>query len=188
MHPVITLLNSIYPLTPFLQDKMADILKEKSFLKKEYLLKAGHVCRNIFFIEKGLVRCFHNSNDQEVCSWFMKEGDLMISVESFYTQRESFESIQALEDCKVYSVGYSDLQNLYKNYLEFNFIGRILTEKYYVLSEQRTNALRMQRASDRYRFISNNHPELVKRVHSKYIASYLGVSEETLSRIKSEKY
>jgi len=73
----------------------------------------------------------------------MKEGDFMISVESFFNQKESYESIQALEDCEVYSASYNDVQNLYNKFPEYNFVGRVLTEKYYVLSEQRLYSLRM---------------------------------------------
>src|SRR4051812_15242581 len=121
MNPVIALLNSISPLSSALQEHMNDILEEKSFLKREYFLKAGHVCRNIYFITSGLVRCYYHKGDTEVCSWFMKEGDLMISVESFYSQTASYESIQAIEDCEVYSADYFDLQHLYKDFQEYNF-------------------------------------------------------------------
>jgi CRP-like cAMP-binding protein len=188
MNDFIELLNAIYPLSTAFKEDLTALLKEKKLQKKEYLLKSGHVCRNICFIKKGLVRCFYNRGDMEICSWFMKEGDFIISVESFFTQKESFESIQALEDCEMYCIEYVELQLLYKKFPEFNFIGRILTEKYYVLSEQRLYSLRMQRSSERYQFIMNNYPELIQRVPSKYIASYLGVSEETMSRIRSGKY
>jgi CRP-like cAMP-binding protein len=187
MNPVIALLNSIYSLTPHLQEQMNAILKEKVFQKKEYLLKAGHVCRNIFFMKEGLVRCFNHNKDKEVCTWFMKEGDLIISVQSFYRQRESKENIQALEDCEVYMVDHFELQNLYNSYLEYNFIGRILTEKYYLLCDERLQVLHLANAHDRYQYLLENHNELVQRVPSKYLASYLGVTEQSLSRIKKAR-
>jgi hypothetical protein len=117
----------------------------------------------------------------------MKEGDLIISVESFYQQKPSYESIQALEDCTLISQQYNELQEMYKRFLELNFIARVLTEKYYNLSEQRLYSIRMLRASERYKFLLDNYPELIQRVPSKYLASYLSVTEETLSRIKSKK-
>ena len=79
------------------------------------------------------------------------------------------------------------MQYLYRNCLEFNFIGRVLTEKYYRLSEQRLYSLRMQRAIERYDFIMERFPQIILRVPSKYIASYLGITEETLSRIRAVK-
>lgn len=188
MDELLAYINSLMPLSNELKEQLATILHEKVFCKKEYLLKAGHICRNICFIKKGLVRCFYHKGEQEVCSWFMKEGDIIISVESFFNQKESYESIQALEDCTVYCAEYNDLQSLYKKYPEFNFVGRILTERYYVLSEQRLFSLRMQRSFERYQFIRDHYPEIIQRVPSKYIASYLSVTEETLSRIRSGKY
>lgn len=155
--------------------------------KKDYLLRAGHVSRNICFIAKGLLRCFYFKDGEEVSSWFMKEGDVIISVESFFTQKESYESIQALEDSLLYYITYDELQHLYRHFPEFNFIGRVLVERYYTLSEQRLFSLRMQRSQERYEYLLQHHPELVLRVPMKNLASYLGITEETLSRIRSKK-
>ena len=118
----------------------------------------------------------------------MKEGDVIISVESFFTQKPSYEAIQAIEDCELYFIEYDELQFIYRHFPEFNFIGRVLTEKYYTLSEQRLYSMRMQRASERYQYLLDHFPELVKRVASKYLASYLGVTEVTLSKIKGKVY
>jgi len=187
MKEFIRFLNSIHPITPQLEDHLTRTLKEKTYLKKEYLLKSGHVCRNICFIEKGLVRCFYNKGKNEICSWFMKEGDMIISVESFFQQKPGYESIQALEDCTVLLVEFNELQYMYRNFPEMNFIGRSLTEKYYTLSEQRLHSLRMQKSDLRYEYLIKNLPELIQRVPSKYIASYIGVTEQSLSRIRGQK-
>lgn len=188
MDELFAYINSIIPLSDELRDHLISVLQEKTFSKKEFLLKAGHVCRNICFIKKGLFRCFYNLDSTEVCSWFMREGDVIISTESFFQQKPSIESIQALEDSVIYSISYEQLQNLYRTFPEFNFIGRVVTQKYYTLSEQRLYSIRMQRSADRYKYLMENFPELIQRVPSKYIASYIGVTEETLSRIRSAKY
>lgn len=117
----------------------------------------------------------------------MKEGDVIVSVESFFSQTESYESIHALEDCRLHSLSYRDLQEAYQNYPEFNFIGRLLTEKYYRLSEERLYSIRMQRGLEKYKSLIEHHPQLIQRVPSKYLASYLGLTEETLSRIRAQK-
>jgi hypothetical protein len=103
----------------------------------------------------------------------MKEGDLCVSVESFFKQKESYENIQAIEDSSVLYMDYKDLQYMYRTYPESNFIGRVLTEVYYTLSEQRLYSLRMQKASERYYYLIQNHTDLIQRVPSKYLASYL---------------
>ena len=186
MNNLLAFLNSIIPLSVELQQHLSIILKQKEYKKKSLLLQAGQISKNIFFIEKGLTRCFYLKETTEVCSWFMKEGDVIISVESFFKQLPSYESVQALEDTLVYYIDYEELQYIYRNFLEFNFIARVLTEKYYTLAEQRLFSLRMQKASERYQHILKNFPELIQRVPSTYLASYLGITLETLSRIKAK--
>lgn len=187
MVPLLKFLNAIYPLSERLVDYLQKHVKTRRISKKAFLLNAGEVSQHIFFIESGLVRCFYLKNGVEVSSWFMKEGDTIVSVGSFFDQKESFESIQALEDSTVHGISFDELQFIYKNFSEFNFIGRVLTEKYYVLSEQRLYSLRMQRAQERYEFMIRNHPELINRVPSHFMASYLSITKETLSRIRGRK-
>jgi CRP/FNR family transcriptional regulator, anaerobic regulatory protein len=170
-----------------LKQHLATTLKEKQLPRKDYLLKAGQVSRKICFIAKGLLRCFYIKDEQEVSSWFMKEGDVIVSVESFFSQEESYESIQALEDCLLYYITYDELQYLYRHFPEFNFIGRVLLEKYYKLSEQRLYSLRMQRSQERYEYLLENHREMVLRVPAKYLASYLGITEQYLSMLKGAR-
>lgn len=185
MKALLHFLESIHPLSDGLKQHLAVTLKEKQLTRKDYLLKAGQVSRKICFIVKGLLRCFYIIENHEVCSWFMKEGDVIVSVESFFSQKESYESIQALEDCLLYYITYDELQYIYRHFPEFNFIGRVLLEKYYTLSEQRLYSLRMQRSQERYGYLLENHGDLVLRVPAKYLASYLGITEVTMSKIKA---
>lgn len=187
MKELIAYLNSIYPLSEKAKDYLLEHLKNIEVPKKKFILKKGRVCYNIYFVQSGLLRCFYIKSDKEINSWFMKESDVIISVESFFNQSPSYENIQALEDCILYYIEYNELQYLYNNCLEFNFVGRVLIEKYYKLSEQRLYSLRMQKAVEKYSFIMNHFPQIIQRVPSKYIASYLGITEETLSRIRALK-
>jgi CRP-like cAMP-binding protein len=186
MEMLMQYINSIYPLSTEVKETLSQHLKRKEFKRKEFILKEEQICKSIYFIEKGLLRCFYIKGAKEVSSWFMKEGDMVISVESFFKQQPSYEAIQVLEDCILYSLEYENLQEMYRKFPEFNFPARKITENYYALSEQRLYSLRMQRASERYKFLLEKHAELIKRVPSKYLSSYLGISEETLSRIKSK--
>lgn len=185
MEALINYLNSIHPLTEEGINTFSGLLKVKELEKKDFLLKAGHICQNIYFIAQGLLRCYYIKGDHEVCSWFMKEGDIIISVESFFLQKSSYEYIQALEDCVLYYMHYKDLQTVYKQHPEFNFVGRVLTEKYYILSEQRLYSLRMQRSQERYDYLLEHHPELILRVPAKHLSSYLGITEVTMSKIRA---
>ena len=185
MEELLQYLNSIHSLSEDLLAYLTTHLKTKHLDKKEYLLKKGHTSRDICFIGQGMLRCFYLIDDKEVSSWFMKEGDVIVSVESFFNQSPSYEAIQALEECTLYYITYDELQFIFRNFMEFNFIGRVLIEKYYTLSERRLYSLRMQKAQDRYKYLMDHHPELILRVPSKHLASYLGIAEPTLSTIKS---
>jgi CRP/FNR family transcriptional regulator, anaerobic regulatory protein len=187
MEQLLGFLETIHPLSEGLKIHLSKTIKIKELPKKEFLLKAGHVCREVCFIKKGLLRCFYINEDTEVCSWFMKEGDVIYSVESFLLQRQSYESIQAIEEAIVFYIDYSELQYIYNTYPEFNFIGRVLTEKYYTLSEQRLYSLRMHRADERYSYMMNKFPDLMQRVPLKYLASYMGMTEVWLSKVRAKR-
>jgi CRP-like cAMP-binding protein len=187
METLITYLHSIYPLSQMLTEHLRDILQTKEFHKNEFLLRAGTTCKQIFFIESGLVRCFYTSGKEDVSCWFMKEGDVVISAESFFSQQPGYENIRAMEHTQAYYIRWEQLQYIYRHFPEFNFIGRVLTEKYYILSERRLYAIRLQSASCRYDYLVNDTPELVNRVPVRHLASYLGISRETLSRIRHNR-
>lgn len=182
------MLNNIHPLSPGLHQYLSQKLKSTTIAKKAFLLRPGQVSRHIYFIRTGLLRCYYIQNKQEVCSKFLKEGDIIVSASSFFLQKESYEAVQALENAVLWSISYDELQYIYKSFPEFNVIARVLSIKSYLLSEQRLNFIRMKNAADRYTSMLEHFPELVLRVPSKYLASYLSVSVETLSRIRSNKY
>src|SRR5450432_636281 len=94
---VFSLINSIIPVSQELNQKLSACLKSKTFNRKEHLLKEDNVCNYIYFIEKGLVRSYYLKDGNEICSWFMKEGDVIISVASFFSRKPSYESLQQLE-------------------------------------------------------------------------------------------
>jgi CRP-like cAMP-binding protein len=187
MTSVLHYLQSIHPLPENLIAYLQQIIRKKELSRKEYLLKEGQVCRNIHFIEKGLLRAYYVKDGGEVSSWFMQEKDVCMGVESYYRQQPSQEYIQALEDSVVYSITYEELQRIYRNFPVFNYTGRVLTERYYMLSEQRSKSMRMQRSHERYDWLMERYPELMQRVPAKYIASYLGITEVTLSVVRGRR-
>lgn len=185
MKELLSLLHTIHPLSPELVRYLTENLKTKTIKKKEYLLSPHQVCRQIYFIRKGLFRCFYLQHDEEVCAKFLKEGDIVVSATSFFLQVESTEYIQAIEDAILWYLDYDQLQFIYATFPEFNFISRQLSIKSYLLSEQRISFIRMKLAADRYNAMLRNFPELILRVPVKYMASYLCISFETLCRIRN---
>ena len=188
MHELLSFLHSIQPLSPALQDHLISIVREKQIKKKDFLLRAGHISRYLSFVKSGLLRCFYFRDDNEICSWFVQEGEISLSSESFFRQRESYESIQALEDSTLYCIEYKDLEYVYSQFPEFNKVMRLLLESYFIREVQQLYGLRRRQAAERYQWLLQHYRHFVLRVPAKYLASWLGISEVMLSRIKSQQH
>jgi len=188
MRKVVEFLHSIQPLSEELKIYLYDYLRTDIIQKKVRILRPGQICDRIYFVEKGLLRCFIRQGDEEICKWFMRAGDVVISVNSFFNQMPSTETIESLEECELHSITFAQLQELYRRHPEFRFIGQQLTETYYCRSEVRADNLIMKTSDERYIDLIRNYPELQKKkVPDKYLASYLGISPATYSRIKNQQ-
>jgi CRP-like cAMP-binding protein len=179
----ITFLNEIRPMSPELINHLSGIVKTVTLHKNEYLVKARKVCKNVYFVKEGLLRSFKLEDGKEVSNWFTKENDV-VAVESFLHQTPSEESIQALEACTLQYITYSQLQDIYPRFIEFNIHGRILAERNALLSAERVDMLKHPEPLERYLFLLNKDQEFIKRVDNKHIASHLEISVRKLSQLK----
>jgi len=155
--------------------------------KGTMLLEADHVCQQVWFIAEGAARAFYYKDGKEATAWFMGQYDFIISVRSFIEQKPSYEYIQTLTDTVLVRISYHQLQQLYQTHPSFNAVGRQLIEKYYALSEERLFQLRMNTAAERYDLLLTTHPAIFKQASLKQIASYIGVTPETVSRLRKRK-
>lgn len=180
------LFENYHPLSESLKN---DIFQKSELIqvkRKTILLETGKPNRYIYFIGSGAIRIFYlDKQGKETTSWLLSEGNIAISVFSFFTGKESFESLQAIEDCTLIRLHQVKLEELYAKHLEFNIIGRKLTEYYYIRNEEQSNNLRMLTASERYQKLLTDNPGIINRFPLGYIASLLGMSQETLSRIRN---
>ncbi|WP_419802265.1 Crp/Fnr family transcriptional regulator [Mucilaginibacter sp.] len=180
-------INQIAPLSQMLEDFIVSSLKEEKFCKHDLLLKEGQVARRIYFIQTGFCRSYYLQDGKEYTTWFMGEADIMISVYSFFTQQPSAEFIEVLEDGIFLSMSWIQLQKIYADFPEFNLFGRIITEHYYIKSEERAIALRTLSATERYLSLIKSNPTILQKAALGQIASHLGMSLETLSRIRAKR-
>lgn len=192
METLLALIDLFGPISADVKLALQKILHREALPRKHWLLQPGHISDRIYFIEKGVIRGFYlkaggQGDGREVTSWFMRETNFIISIVSFYTRQPAHEYIELLEDGIVWSITHAQLQQLYRDFPEFNAIGRLFTEKYYVLSERRSQNLRMQTANERYQQLLTDFPAIFQRVPLKYIASHLGISPETVSRLRGQR-
>jgi CRP-like cAMP-binding protein len=159
---------------------------EKVVLAKgDYLLTEGKTCRHLYFLEQGALRGFYNLDGKEITHWFGFENDFVTSFHSFITQEPAVENIQLLEGCVLWSISKDTLTRLLNQYHEIERLLRIAYEKYYIRLEERFVNAQFKTAAERYEKLLQQMPHILERVPLGQVASYLGISQETLSRTRS---
>lgn len=186
MNPLIKQFLKYGSLRPEVERELNAKIHYMSKSKGDYFLKQGQVITSLFVIEKGLVRGYYTKKDREINAWFGFENMLLGSVLPLYLNQPSFENIQFLENTSIYYISINDLNELYKKYNEMNTIGRKSAEEYCIILEKRIASFQTQTAEQRYQSLLENHPEALQRISLGQIASYLGITQETLSRIRNK--
>lgn len=179
-------LNKIIPISKELEVEVNSISHKTSVAKNTVLVNERERCRNVYFIQKGLARGYYYEDNKEITHWFAQEEEFATSFYSFITAEPSPETIETLEDCELIQISNTDLQALYKKFPETERIGRIITEKYYIKLEERFLTQRIRSAKDRYMDLMAKNPTLLNRAALGQIATYLGIAQETLSRVRAE--
>ena len=154
--------------------------------KNEYLLTEGQVCRHLYFLQQGALRGFYNLDGKEITHWFGFENDFVTSFHSFTTREPSVENIQLLEGSILWSISKDTVSDLFNEYHEIERLVRIAYEKYYIRLEERFVNAQFKTARERYENLLQQTPHILERVPLGCVASYLGISQETLSRIRSQ--
>jgi CRP-like cAMP-binding protein len=162
------------------------ILRKEEHPKGHLLLKPNSICRRLYFIEQGLTRTFYYKDGKDVTDWLSAENTFAVSMISFLTQTPDVRGIELLEPSVLWSFTYADLETLYQQYHEIERLGRLLTNHAYSLVQQRFDDLVFSTATKRYQKLVQYNPSLLQRVPLGMIASYLGITQETLSRIRAQ--
>lgn len=180
------IINSVFQLSNDACNILAEMFDEIEFRKQSLILEANKVEKHLYFINKGLVRAYTEIDNQEITFWFGTEGHPIIPMNSYVFGNKNYENIELLEDCILYRIEIKKLQGLYLENKEIANWGRNLAEKELVATELRLiNRISMQ-AKDRYLDLLYQHPNLLQRAALRHIASYLGITQVSLSRIRSQ--
>jgi len=154
--------------------------------KGQILLKEGQVCRYIYFIETGLLRTYYIKNGKEINLNFAFEDSFVTNLKSFLSERPSAYCISASEDTTVWKFSRIQLLDLYRQSGELESFGRKLMERLLIRQEDHSNLFKLYNPAERYHYIAKYSPQLLQRVSLSQLASYLGISRETISRIRRD--
>lgn len=162
--------------------------RHKTIKRNEVLLHAGEVCPYIYFVNTGCLRVFMlDVNGKESTRFLVTEGRFGTAFPSFNLKEPSLAAIQSIEPGDVLYITYNDFNDLLDNFPGWEHVYRVSLEKDYIASIKRIESLITMDAKQRYQLLMETNPALIQRLPSKIIADYLGISQETLSRLKSKK-
>ena len=185
--PIISYFKSIGPLS----DDVAAVIDEHTFpmsaKKGKLLAKPGLVADNFYFITKGVIHGYIKDEGKQITTWINEENEIVGPIRTLGTERPCEEYIQALEACELVVIPIQLTEYLFTKYPETNYIGRRLWEYNYRGAEERAYICRITSAEKKYRHFIKTTPNLINRISLKYIASYLGMTQETLSRVRNRK-
>ncbi len=166
-------------------NKLKAIAEIAEFPKNHLLIKSDRVEKYTYFIIKGLVRAFHYQDGNDITFWFGKENDAILSMKSYVDNTSGYENIELLEKSLLYKLSNNDLKELYSHDIHIANWGRKLAEKELLRTEENFISKQFKTATERYMELMKNHSELLQRIQLGHIASYLGITQVSLSRIRS---
>ena len=172
------------PLSPADEIIIRRLFHKKIILKDEHLLEAGQVCRHLTFIEQGLVRYYLFTNGEEQTNYFNKEGEWVCDYPSFIPQTPTTVYIQALEPTTIWTISYNDLQTFYREVKYGERFGRLGIEQVFNNVIQQVISLYTDKPEVRYEKFIKAYFDIAQRIPQYYIASYVGVKPQSLSRIR----
>ena len=188
MEELLERLCSTYPLSEGCLTRLRQVIKSQTLAEGDHLLRTGEVCRNIYYISKGFLRCYYtrDGSDAEVTDWLYMEHEFIVSIPSYYLQVPSDKSIHAVEDCELFYISFEEERALNRDFIEFNVVGRLWTMKYLMDFSSLLKSIRMLTAIERYQLLMERSPELIERVPVMYLASYMNMDAKTMSRMRSQ--
>lgn len=184
-HPLISYFSKFYPLSPEEIERITKICSVITIPKNEILQSIGHSCQTIYFLNSGIARIFYKKEDKDITESFAFEHQIVVRVESLFRRQPSKKGIQIIEDAELIAIDAPALFTLYDQYPSIERLFRKIFESLHVDTINRIESLQFHSAEERYKDLLNETPDLIKRVPLKFIASYLGITQTSLSRIRA---
>lgn len=185
--PLLTFFESVQSLSQEAHDSLVSLCSIKSYHKNEEIQSVGATCKTIYFMLSGIGRIYYLKDGVEVTEYFAFPKDLIIRAESLFTQLPSRKAIQALEDSTVVAIPADPLFQLFDKHADLERLFRKLVQQSYVETLRRLENIQFLTAEERYAKLLEEKPELVQSLPLKYIASFLGITQVSLSRIRGQR-
>jgi CRP-like cAMP-binding protein len=180
-------LKNIAKLSDTLEEDVKNLFEPKEFTNGDLLFKQGDLCRHLYYIEKGLVRIYYYSGSgKEITAWFSAENTLVTAIDSFYYRKPTNDYCEVLEDSVIHPINFSELEII----LNCEKGSRLSFYILYEITRKMTefiSSIKFQSAKERYSALIKECPSIQQRTSLGHIASYLGITQETLSRIRANK-
>jgi CRP-like cAMP-binding protein len=183
-----SLLTDVSPFTEAELLFLESFIKPISLDKQEYLIAEGDYCMHLYLVASGCLRNFFNNDGVDVNLSFTFEGQFVTSFEAYANREPSKICIQAMEQSEVWVINSRAFPKEHSYYAAFSTFIRRLAIRILLATEEHHNMMRMNAPADRYQYIVEKKPELLQRIPLAHLASYIGITRETLSRIRSNKY
>lgn len=166
-------------------DMLESILVARKYAKGEMILKAGEVCRDINYIDRGLIRQYYHKHGKEVTEHLGDDHTIFMCIESLFKEEPSNIEVEALETSIIYSLPKAELEKVALHNVNIQLMYRKILEESLILSQIHADLVRFETAQDRYRRMCKIMPQVILRAPLVYIASYLQMTPETLSRVRA---
>ena len=166
-------------------DILESILVSQKYAKGEMILKEGEICRQFLYIDKGLVRQFYFKHGKEVTEHLGQEQTIVMCIESLFKEEPTKLQVEALEPTTVYALPKADLERVAMHNVSIQILYRKILEESLIISQIHADLVRFETAQDRYKKLCKLCPQVVLRAPLVYIASYLQMTPETLSRVRA---
>jgi CRP-like cAMP-binding protein len=177
--------DTLHKVSDFAKQDLKQLVSEKSYKANELIQEIGSRCKTIYFVQEGCARIFYYKNGNDITEHFAFENDLIVRAESLFTGKPTSKGIQAISPTKIIGINAEALFKLYDKHHDIERLFRILFEKEYVNTLKRIESLQFNLAKERYKDLLET-TDYVKKIPLKYIATYLGITQVSLSRIRAE--